>query len=87
MPGSTNHVSLQAAQKNFADFGAGELRHMDKVREPDEVDRQDKNWRPLDENTDNIEQPGSGIDYANSYPVDSTVLYYWRETYWRRIVS
>ena len=29
-----------------------------------------------------------GIDYANSYPLnDTTVLYYWRATYWRRLAS
>jgi len=34
----------------------------------------------------NIEEPQRGIDYGESYPFAyTTVLYYWRETYWRRL--
>ncbi len=33
-------------------------------------------------------QPERDIDYADSYPLrDTTVLYYWRATYWRRLTS
>jgi hypothetical protein len=36
----------------------------------------------------NVEEPQRGIDYGESYPfADTTVLYYWRETYWRRLAS
>ena len=43
---------------------------------------------PVDAAKDNIEEPAAGIDYAESYPTDDpTVLYYWRSTYWRRLVS
>ena len=44
--------------------------------------------RPLDPAHDNPEEPQRNIDYADSYPLqDTTVLYYWRETYWRRLAS
>lgn len=87
MPGSSNHVSLQSAQRNFEAFGSSELRYRGHGREPDEIDRKDKHWRSFDETQDNPEEPQSGIDYATSYPIDSTVLYYWRTTYWRRVVA
>lgn len=33
-------------------------------------------------------KPQRDIDYADSYPLrDTTVLYYWRATYWRRLAS
>ena len=44
--------------------------------------------RPVDVQRDNIEEPQRGQKYADSYPYeDTTVLYYWRTTYWRRIVG
>ena len=87
MPGSSNHVSLIKAQINFEDYGASEQRVRMNVRSPDMDDRRDPEWRPVDPQRDNIEQPRSGIDYASSYPLDSRQLYYWRQTYWRRYVS
>jgi hypothetical protein len=87
MPGSANHVSLVAAQKNFATVGAAERRNASLARAPDSDDRREAEWRPLDPERDNIEEPRSGVDYATSYPRDTTVLYYWRPTYWRRLSS
>ncbi len=44
--------------------------------------------RPLDFAHDNIEEPGRSTNYADTYPLDdTTVLYYWRATYWRRLAS
>ncbi len=40
------------------------------VREP--------RWRPLDPETDRIEEPRHGVDYGTAYADDSTVYYYWR---------
>ena len=88
LPGSANHVSLLEAQRNYADFGAAERRYRNVDRERPDEERRDRGWRPLDPEHDNVEEPQGGIDYANSYPLnDTTVLYYWRETYWRRLAS
>ena len=88
MPGSANHVSLEDAQRNYADCGAAERRNAGAVRAPVAGDVRDQGWRPLDPARDNIEEPRRGIDYSDSYPLaDTTVLYYWRPTYWRRLAS
>jgi hypothetical protein len=53
-----------------------------------EMDRREDQWRLLDPNIDNIEEPKRGVDYSESYPESgTTVLYYWRPTYWRRLQS
>jgi hypothetical protein len=42
----------------------------------------------LDPKLDNIEEPRRGERYADTYPWrDPTVLYYWRPSYWRRLVG
>lgn len=88
LPGSANHVSLEQGQLNFADCGAAERRHVGDVRQPLELEMREADWRPLDPARDNIEEPQRGIDYGDTYPLaDTTVLYYWRETYWRRLAS
>jgi len=87
MPGSTNHVSLLDAQKNFSECGAAEKRNADNTRQPDNDENREEGWRPIIPERDNIEQPHRGEDYATSYPQDTTVLYYWRSTYWRRVVG
>ncbi len=57
-------------------------------RKPFDTEARDLEWRPLDPDRDNIEEPQGGVDYGDSYPLaDTTVLYYWRETYWRRLAS
>ncbi len=88
MPGSANMVSLEQAQHNFESFGTAELRNMGGARLPVEGELRELQWRPLDPGRDNVEEPESGINYADSYPLaDTTVLYYWRPTYWRRLAS
>lgn len=88
LAGSANHVSLEEAQHNFSEFGAAERRYRGGGREPMDAERRDLAWRPLDPSRDNVEEPQGGIDYGNSYPLDdTTVLYYWRATYWRRLAS
>ena len=88
MPGSANRVSLITAQQNFNDFGAADPRGANTdVRDPVPGEVRDVGWRPIDPGTDNIEQPSRGVRYADSYPEDTTVLYYWRATYWRRVVG
>ncbi|MGB5736272.1 MAG: CPCC family cysteine-rich protein [Thiohalocapsa sp.] len=88
MPGSSNTVSLAEAQRNYCSYGASERRNAGNTRTPVEGERVEASWRPLDPTVDNIEQPTRGASYADSYPwPDTTVLYYWRSTYWRRLAS
>lgn len=88
MPGSSNTVSLAEAQRNYQRYGASEQRNRGLTRAPIDGEPQEGSWRPLDPASDNIEYPRRGVGYANSYPwPDTTVLYYWRPTYWRRLAS
>lgn len=87
MPGSANHVSLCEGQRNFKSIGAAERRHLAIVRAPLDEELQDSSWRPIDVAVDNIEEPSARVKYADSYPQDTTVLYYWLPTYWRRVVG
>ena len=88
MPGSSNTVSLLEAQENYRTYGASELRSRGTTRAPDGGEGQDPGWRPLEPTRDNCEQPARGTSYAESYPwPDTTVLYYWRDSYWRRVVG
>ena len=88
MPGSSNQVSLAEAQRNYADFGAAERRHSGSTRAPVDGEPREDGWRPIDAARDNIEQPRRGVGYGDSYPfTDTTVLYYWRSSYWRRFAS
>lgn len=75
LPGSANHVSLEDAQQNFAEFGSAERRHRGEGRPPLTDDTREQGWRALDPARDNIEEPQRGIDYGDSYPLsDTTVL-------------
>jgi hypothetical protein len=88
MPGSSNMVSLEEAQRNFRKYGASERRNIGQTREPLEEETIDRGWRLLDVGSDNVEHPVRGNSYGDSYPwPDTTVLYYWRSTYWRRLVG
>ena len=88
LPGSSNTVCLVEAQRNFADYGASERRTRGQTRGPVDGEARDQGFRPIDPRRDNLEEPSRGIDYADSYPwPDTTVLYYWRASYWRRIVA
>ena len=82
--GGANRVSLIDGQRNFAKLGASEVRMVSHVRRPRPVDERDPEWRLINEQTDNIETLVRGIDYGQTYPHDSTTLYYWRQTYWRK---
>jgi hypothetical protein len=88
MPGGANSVSLEDAQRNYCEFGASARRKRDRIRAPLDDEELDKGWRLLDTAVDNVEEPSRGNSYGNSYPwPDTTVLYYWRTTYWRRLVG
>jgi len=88
MPGISNHVPLQDAQKNFQRYGAAERRKQQQARAPESLDQREQGWRPLDESQDYMEEPRRGEDYSLSYPfADTTVLYYWRNTFWHKLSS
>ena len=84
MGGGANRVSLAEGQRNFDKFGASERRLIPHVRRPGPGDERDAEWRTINDKTDNIEKPLRGADYGQTYPDDSTLLYYWRQTYWRK---
>lgn len=77
--GGANAVSLVEAQRNFAKLGAIEERFAGDVRAPTPNEPLDPEWRPIAE-TDPFESP----DDAAPWPDDSTTLYYWRPTFWRK---
>jgi hypothetical protein len=88
MVGGVNDVSLLQAQKNYIQFGSCSRRKALEAQKPLPGKMRDENWRPLKPEKDNLEVPRRGEDYATSYPYqDTTVLYYWRPTYWRKLSS
>ena len=88
MPGGANRVSLVEAQQNYVNYGSSERRNRGQTRRPLAGEPRDEQWRPVDIRRDNIEEPERGQNYGESYPYeDTTVLYYWRSTYWRRVVG
>ena len=87
MVGSSNPQSLYEAQRAYEATGACSQSRQTDVRTP-VGERRDEEWRPLDLKRDNVERPARGNNYADSYPLeDTTVLYYWRTSYWRRVVG
>ena len=88
MPGSSNTVSLTEAQRNYETYGASERRNRGQTRAPVDGEAREAAWRPVDPARDNIEHPQRGTAYGDSYPwPDTTVLYYWRRSFWRRFAS
>ena len=73
--------------KNFRTFGASEERVKDFVRAPGPADVREPGWRVIDAALGDIEEGESEREYGTTHPDDTTVLYYWRETYWRKRVA
>ncbi|MCB1733885.1 MAG: hydrolase [Gammaproteobacteria bacterium] len=87
MAGSSNPQSLHEAQQTYEQIGACSMSRQADTREP-LGERRDEEWRRLRPDIDNIERPQRGMKYADTYPLeDTTVLYYWRASFWRRRVS
>ena len=78
-----NHVSLLEAQGNFIKEGVCELGFSSNVRAPTASDLRDPQWHPFDVSTDKVEEQVEGMEYGDTYPDDTTELYYWRDNYWR----
>lgn len=85
--GGANRVSLVDGQKNYREFHACELEAKPHVRAAKESEPLEPEWRPVDPVNDAVEHPVRGGEYGSTYPADSTTLYYWRPTFWRRNVA
>jgi hypothetical protein len=77
-PGGANKPSLVEAQKNFLELGAVEARFREHVRAPRGTDRRAEEWVPFDPSRHVVEHSEKGVNYGDTYPNDSTSLYYWR---------
>jgi hypothetical protein len=80
-PGGANKPSLMEAQRNFAEFGASEIRSLPRVRPPTEEDVRDPDWRPFDPVRDLKALDHN--DGTDDWPTECTRLYYWRPDFWR----
>ena len=74
-----NHVSLLEGQENFINEGVCELRFRSNVRRARASDLREAQWRRFDLSKDTVEEPFHEMDYGNTYPDDTTQLYYWRK--------
>jgi len=74
-----NSVSLEQAQKNFAECGAAEESFKTAVRPLSESDEREPGWRPIGTEDSFEDAPSSAPG-----PDDPTSLYWWRSTYWRK---
>jgi hypothetical protein len=80
--GGANKPSLMEAQRNFAEFGAKEIRHFKNVRPPTVEDVRDADWRPVDPLRD-LFTALDRSDRTDDWPAEHTRLYYWRPDFWR----
>lgn len=81
--GGPNQVSLLEAQRNYAEFGASELKMLGHVKEPT-VPR-DPTWRRIDVAKDVFDAKREFDRHftAETFPQGSA-LYYWRDEYWAK---
>lgn len=84
MGGGANRPPLLEEQANYRAFASCESRMLDHCRAPKADETVEEGWRLLDCTADSPEVPTSVVDHNGIYPSDSTALYYWRPTYWRR---
>jgi Cysteine-rich CPCC len=82
--GGANRSSLVKAQEDFRSTGTSEPRGLLHGRDCGANDERDSGWRAWNRTTDDTERPETSVGYGKSYPSDTTRLYYWRDTYWRR---
>jgi hypothetical protein len=80
--GGANKPSLMEAQRNFAEFGASEIRRLRRVRRPTQEDVRDLDWRPVDPRRD-LFKALDRHDGTDDWPTEDTRLYYWRPDFWR----
>jgi hypothetical protein len=75
--GGANRTSLVEAQAAFERVGACEDGSVRFVRAPGPSDVRDPDWRAL-----SVDDRIPALDDDRQVPEDSTVLYWWRPTYW-----
>lgn len=79
--GGANRPSLIEGQRNYERDGWCEETMVDHVRRPRPDDVRDAGWRKVDSRYGDIGPYGKPHP---AWPKDTTTLYYWRPTYWRR---
>lgn len=77
-----NRVTLVEAQLNYEEVGYSDNATKNLVREVNEDDEKDYNWRKLDLTKDKIEEKVVDDKQITIYPTDLTKLYYWEDNYW-----
>lgn len=82
LAGGANRPSLLDAQRSFQLFQCSERRLLPQVRPPLATDARDGEWRAC--SPSDVEPRTEGVDYVATYPSDSTSLYYWRSSFWRK---
>jgi hypothetical protein len=68
----------------FRRVGAMEERFIGNIRPPSSDEPLEVDWRPIDPTIDRFEPRGS---QERPWPDDSTVLYWWRASFWRRTAT
>ena len=86
MAGSANRASLLQAQQNYETGGSAERTPRQPLRTACSGEYLEAQWRRLDSGRDYMEEPCRGQRYADSYPEDTTLLYYWRSTFWHPLL-
>jgi hypothetical protein len=79
--GGANRPSLIEAQEHYARCGANSPDEVGSVRLPSPDEPVEPGWRMIDPAQDTFEPNGQA---NNPWPRDTTVLYYWRRTFWLR---
>jgi hypothetical protein len=85
LAGGANHCSLIEGQRNFASFGACEMRIKEDVRGPNELDGRNEAWRPLQPDSDRYLKWEVQEDHQKWQGVKESrtlCLYYWLSEYW-----
>jgi Cysteine-rich CPCC len=75
MAGGANGVSLLEAQQNFARFGTSKAAFGRRAQPPAVQYTREKEWRPLNEQLDNIENHATVTGWSDI----GEGLYYWRD--------
>ncbi|MEU8950001.1 CPCC family cysteine-rich protein [Streptomyces sp. NPDC048489] len=81
LTGGANKPSLVDAQGTYRVIRVSERRFLDRVREPIVDEPIDEGFRPIEPAVDPFEEV---YVQEEPWPEDRTVLYWWRETFWRR---
>lgn len=79
--GGANRPSLIEALQAYVELCTKEFRFTSLVHQPTDDEPLEAGWRPIDLAIDSFEPRGVK---ASSWPNDSTDLYWWRATFWRR---